>query len=40
MDAIDTNILDLLSKDSKPTLKALADRVGLSPSPLQARIKN
>ncbi|MDA0308599.1 MAG: Lrp/AsnC family transcriptional regulator [Candidatus Puniceispirillales bacterium] len=39
MDAIDTNILDLLSKDSKPTLKALADRVGLSPSPLQARIK-
>ncbi len=39
MDAIDANILDLLSKDSKLTLKALADKVGLSPSPLQARIK-
>jgi DNA-binding Lrp family transcriptional regulator len=40
MDAIDTNILDLLSKDSKPTLKALADRVGLSHRLCKLGLKN
>lgn len=39
MDMIDRNILDRLAIDSKTTLKALSDEVGLSPSPLQARIK-
>lgn len=39
MDVIDQKILDRLSTDSKMTLKALSDDVGLSPSPLQARIK-
>ena len=39
MDAIDLNILGLLSEDSKLTLKVLAEKVGLSASPLQARIK-
>ena len=39
MDAIDTRILNLLSQNSKSTLKVLAEHVGLSPSPLQARIK-
>ncbi|WP_438996969.1 Lrp/AsnC family transcriptional regulator [Candidatus Puniceispirillum sp.] len=39
MDLIDRNILDRLAIDSKTTLKALSDEVGLSPSPLQARIK-
>ena len=39
MDAIDSKILNLLQVDSKMTLRAMADLVGLSPSPLQARIK-
>ena len=39
MDAIDARILNLLSQNSKSTLKVLAEHVGLSPSPLQARIK-
>jgi Lrp/AsnC family leucine-responsive transcriptional regulator len=39
VDVIDQKILDRLSTDSKMTLKALSDDVGLSPSPLQARIK-
>ena len=39
MDVIDQKILDRLSTDSKMTLKTLSDDVGLSPSPLQARIK-
>ncbi|ADE39207.1 Lrp/AsnC family transcriptional regulator [Candidatus Puniceispirillum marinum] len=39
MDLIDRKILDKLAIDSKTTLKALSDEVGLSPSPLQARIK-
>ena len=39
MDAIDARILNLLSLNSKSTLKVLAEYVGLSPSPLQARIK-
>lgn len=39
MDAIDLKILDQLSSDSKTTLKRLSEQVGLSPSPLQARIK-
>ena len=39
MDAIDARILNLLSLNSKSTLKVLAEHVGLSPSPLQARIK-
>ena len=39
MDAIDARILNLLSLNIKSTLKVLAEHVGLSPSPLQARIK-
>jgi Lrp/AsnC family leucine-responsive transcriptional regulator len=39
MDEIDARILNLLSQNSKSTLKVLAEHVGLSPSPLQARIK-
>lgn len=39
MDAIDARILNMLSQNSKSTLKVLAEHVGLSPSPLQARIK-
>ena len=39
MDAINARILNLLSQNSKSTLKVLAEHVGLSPSPLQARIK-
>jgi len=39
LDSIDIKILDRLSHDSKTTLKRLAEQVGLSPSPLQARIK-
>jgi Lrp/AsnC family leucine-responsive transcriptional regulator len=39
MDTIDARILNLLSQNSKSTLKVLAEHVGLSPSPLQARIK-
>jgi Lrp/AsnC family leucine-responsive transcriptional regulator len=39
LDAIDFKILDQLSRDSKTTLKKLSEQVGLSPSPLQARIK-
>ena len=39
MDSIDFKILDQLSSDSKTTLKQLSEQVGLSSSPLQARIK-
>jgi len=39
VDMIDLKILDRLATDSKTTLKALSSEVGLSPSPLQARIK-
>jgi len=39
MDAIDLKILNHLASDSKMTLKALSEQVGLSPSPLQVRIK-
>ena len=39
MDAIDARILKLLSQKSKSKLKVLAEHVGLSPSPLKARIK-
>jgi len=39
VDMIDARILDHLARDSKTTLKALSARVGLSSSPLQARIK-
>jgi len=39
VDAIDIKIVDLLAIDSKTTLKDLSERVGLSSSPLQARIK-
>lgn len=39
MDSIDLKILDQLSYDSKTTLKRLSEKVGLSSSPLQARIK-
>ena len=39
VDAIDFKILDRLAEDSKATLKTLSEKVGLSPSPLQARIK-
>lgn len=39
MDAIDLKILNQLSHDSKTTLKQLSEQVGLSPSPLQTRIK-
>jgi len=39
LDAIDHRILDQLSRDSKTTLKRLSEHVGLSQSPLQARIK-
>ena len=39
MDATDQRILDQLSRDSKTTLKKLSEQVGLSQSPLQARIK-
>lgn len=39
MDSIDLKILDQLSSDSKTTLKQLSEQVGLSSSPLQARIK-
>lgn len=39
MDSIDLKILNQLSADSKTTLKQLSEQVGLSSSPLQARIK-
>lgn len=39
MDAIDLKILSQLAQNSKTTLKQLSGKVGLSPSPLQARIK-
>ena len=39
MDSIDLKILNQLSSDSKTTLKQLSEQVGLSSSPLQARIK-
>lgn len=39
MDAIDRAILEQLAQDSKVTLRQLSEQVGLSPSPLQARIK-
>jgi Lrp/AsnC family leucine-responsive transcriptional regulator len=39
LDAIDLKILNQLSHDSKTTLKQLSEQVGLSPSPLQTRIK-
>ena len=39
MDNIDKKILDQLCVDSKKTLKQLSGEVGLSPSPLQARVK-
>ena len=39
MDSIDQKLLNLLAKDSKMTLKTLSEKVGLSMSPLQARIK-
>jgi len=39
LDAIDLKILDQLASDSKITLRQLSAHVGLSPSPLQARIK-
>lgn len=39
MDAIDLKILDQLSYDSKTTLQRLSEHIGLSPSPLQARVK-
>ncbi len=39
MDKIDQKLLNLLAKDSKMTLKTLSEKVGLSVSPLQARIK-
>lgn len=39
MDLIDKKILHLLATDSKMTLKVLSEHVGLSPSPLQTRIK-
>ena len=39
MDAIDLKILDQLSHDSKTTLQLLSEQIGLSPSPLQARVK-
>ena len=39
LDSIDLKILNQLSSDSKTTLKQLSEQVGLSSSPLQARIK-
>ena len=39
MDTIDLKILNALAKDSKTTLKALSEQVGLSSSPLQVRVK-
>ena len=39
MDAIDRAILEQLAQDSKVTLRQLSEQVGLSSSPLQARIK-
>lgn len=39
MDLIDLKILNQLSANSKTTLKQLSEQVGLSSSPLQARIK-
>lgn len=39
MDVIDQKLLALLAKDSKTTLTKLSEKVGLSVSPLQARIK-
>jgi Lrp/AsnC family leucine-responsive transcriptional regulator len=39
LDQIDEKILGILGGDSKTTLRALSQKVGLSPSPLQARIK-
>ena len=39
LDSIDLKILNQLSADSKTTLKQLSEQVGLSSSPLQARIK-
>jgi Lrp/AsnC family leucine-responsive transcriptional regulator len=39
LDAIDRAILEQLAQDSKVTLRQLSEQVGLSSSPLQARIK-
>lgn len=39
LDDIDRKILTLLQKDSRLTLQAISDRVGLSPSPCHRRIK-
>ena len=39
LDTIDRKLLNILGHDSKTTLRVLSDKVGLSPSPLQARIK-
>ena len=39
MDSLDRKIIERLSIDSTATLKKLSEHVGLSPSPLQARIK-
>jgi Lrp/AsnC family leucine-responsive transcriptional regulator len=40
MDAIDRKILKLLQKDARMTAQALAEAVGLSPSPCLRRIRN
>jgi Lrp/AsnC family leucine-responsive transcriptional regulator len=39
MDAIDRKLLQLLQQDGRMTAQALADRVGLSPSPCLRRIR-
>src|SRR6201981_118501 len=39
LDAIDRRILGLLQSDSRRTMQALADKVGLSVSPCHRRVK-
>ncbi|MDZ5696785.1 MULTISPECIES: Lrp/AsnC family transcriptional regulator [Phyllobacteriaceae] len=39
LDRIDRNILDTLSKDGRLSIAALAKRVGLSKTPVQARLR-
>ncbi len=39
MDSFDLRILNLLKSDGRITMAALADRIGLSKSPTQARVK-
>ena len=39
LDAIDLRILDALTKDGRLSIRELAEKVGLSPTPCQRRVK-